>query len=274
VVVPVVVVRVCHAPMVAHAPVNVAYAVATVPAMQPEEHLAHLEADIERLLAAADGALDLEVAACPGWTVADLLAHQAGVYRFATAQLCAAPGSEIAPFDPPDEGEPLGVLRACADDLLAALRSTDPAEHRPNWADAPTAAFWFRRMAQETVVHRLDAELARGEAGPVDAALAVDGIDELADTFLPFAGRRGITGQGETVHLHATDDDVPEGAGEWMFTFHPEGVDVDHRHGKGDMAVRGPAGDLLLFAWNRRPVSVEAFGEPDALAFWAAKVRI
>lgn len=240
--------------------------------MEPEVHLAHLEADIERLLAAAAKALDEPVVACPGWTVADLLAHQAGVYRFVVAQLGAAPGSEIVRFDPPDPGPPLQVLRATAAEVVAALRATDPGEHRPNWADAPTAAFWFRRMAQETLVHRLDAELAAGAVGPVDAELAADGIDELADTFLPYAGRRGITGSGETVHLHATDEQVP--GGEWMYTFHGDGVDVERRHGKGDMAVRGPAAQLLLFVWNRRPVEVECFGEPDPLAFWSSTVRI
>jgi len=241
--------------------------------MEPARYLAHLEADVERLVAAASGALDEPVAACPGWTVSDLVAHQSGVYCFATAQLRAAPGAELARFEPPDPGPPLDVLRASADDLFAALRDTDPAEHRPNWAGKPTAAFWFRRMAQETLVHRLDAELAAGALGPIDVELAIDGIDELGDTFLPHAARRGITGTGETVHLHATDDDLPA-PGEWMFTFHAQGVDVDHRHGKGDMAVRGPAGQLLLFVWNRRPVEVECFGDPDPLEFWSTTVRI
>lgn len=242
--------------------------------MEPEQHLAHLEADVDRLLAAADHALAAPVAACPGWTVAHLLRHQAGVYRFATAQLRAAPGSELVRFDPPDPGEPTEVLRATADELIEVLRATDPGEHRPNWADHPTAAFWFRRMAMETLVHRLDAEIATGGAGPVDTELAVDGVDELGDTYLSHARRRGITGAGETVHLHATDDDVPQGTGEWMFTFHADGVDVEHRHGKGDMAVRAPARQLLLFAWNRRPVEVDAFGEPDPLEFWSSTVRI
>ncbi|HEX4903226.1 MAG TPA: maleylpyruvate isomerase family mycothiol-dependent enzyme [Acidimicrobiales bacterium] len=241
--------------------------------MGPDRHLAHLEADVDRLLAAAAGVLDEPVAACPGWTVTDLLAHQAGVYRFATAQLRADPGDELARFEPPEAGPALEVTRQAADELLATLRDTDPTEHRPNWAGEPTAAFWFRRMAQETLVHRVDAELAAGGAGPVDAELAVDGIDELGDTFLRHAAKRGITGSGETVHLHATDEGLSS-SGEWMFTFHPDGVDVDHRHGKGDMAVRGPAGELLLFAWNRRPVDVECFGEPDPAEFWATTVRI
>lgn len=241
--------------------------------MGPEQHLAHLEADVAQLLEVGAGVLDEPVAACPGWTVTELLAHQAGVYRFATAQLRAEPGAGTARFDPPEPGPAPEVLRRAADELLATLRATDPTEHRPNWAGAPTAAFWFRRMAQETLVHRLDAELAAGGAGPVDPMLALDGIDELGDTFLRHAAKRGITGSGETVHLHATDDDLPR-AGEWMFTFHADGVDVEQRHGKGDMAVRGRAGDLLLFAWNRRPVEVEAFGSPDPLTFWATTVRI
>jgi uncharacterized protein (TIGR03083 family) len=241
--------------------------------MEPADHLAHIEIEVERMLSAADGALEEPVAACPGWTVADLAAHQAGVYRFVVAQLRAEPGSEIVRFDPPDPGPPLEVLRSAADEVLDALRATDPSEHRPNWAGAPTAAFWFRRLAQETLVHRLDVELARGAIGPVDPILAVDGIDELGDTFLAHAERRGITGSGETVHLHATDHGLPEG-GEWTFTFHPHGVDVERAHGKGDMAVRGPAAQLLLFAWNRRPVEVEVFGEADPLAFWASRVRI
>lgn len=246
--------------------------------MDPSSHLEHLQADIERIRATRTDHLGAAVRACPGWSVGDLLAHHAGVFRFVVAQLRAEPGSDLVPFDPPDaDMPPVEMFSIAADELSAALRDTDPTEHRPNWAGAPTAAFWFRRMAQETVIHRVDVQLAHTTPDPVDPALAVDGIDELADVFLPYAGARGITGAGETVHLHATDDVVSSGeidGGEWTFRFHGEGVDVERGHAKGDMAVRGPAGQLLLFAWNRRPVDVECFGEPGALAFWAQTVRI
>lgn len=246
--------------------------------MEHATHLAHLRADLERMLATPPEHLDRTVTACPGWTVADLLIHQAGVFRFATAQLRAAPGSDLAPFDPPeDDVAPLEMLSIAGAQACAALEETDPEEHRPNWAGAPTAAFWFRRLALETAVHRVDAQLAHTTPDPVDPALAVDGIDELVDVFLPHAGARGITGTGETLHLHATDEVVASGevpGGEWMFTFHDAGVDVERTHGKGDMAVRGQAGQLLLFAWNRRPVEVESFGEPDAKAFWTRTVRL
>jgi uncharacterized protein (TIGR03083 family) len=206
--------------------------------------------------------------------VADLLAHHAGVLAFATAQLRAAPGSDLAPYDPPDDGPPLEVFSSAADALLAELVAVDPDEHRPNWAGKPTAAFWFRRMAQEAAIHRWDAQAAFGEPAPVETPLAVDGIDELLDTFLPFAKVRGITGDGESVHLHATDDDLPEAGGEWTITFTPDGVDAERSHGKAQMAARGPASDLLLLVWNRRPVRVETFGEPDLLDWWPSRVRI
>ena len=245
--------------------------------MDPTAHLAHLRADVERILATPADALDRSVDACPGWTVGGLLGHHAGVFSFATAQLRAAPGSDLAPFDPPPEGPPLEVFAGSAERLLAAFDATDPDEHRPNWAGAPTAAFWWRRMAQETAVHRWDVQQAHTTAEPIGVALAIDGIDELGDTFLRFAKLRGITGDGETVHLHATDDAVADGSvpgGEWLFTFHPEGVDVERVHDKGDMAARGPASELLLLVWNRRPVDVQSFGETDLLEWWADRVRI
>lgn len=246
--------------------------------MEPSTHVEHLRRDLDRILATPVDCLDDGVAACPGWTVADLLAHHAGVYRFATAQLRAEPGSDFVPFDPPeDDVPPLEMLAIAGEELLAALADTDPTEHRPNWSDAPDARFWFRRMANETAVHRVDVQLVHMTPDPIDTALAVDAVDELGEVFLRHAGRRGITGTGQTVHLHATDEEVASGeiaGGEWMFRFHEDGVDVEHSHGKGDMAVRGAAGQLLLFAWNRRPIEVECFGEPDPRAFWARTVRL
>ena len=43
-----------------------------------------------------------------------------------------------------------------------------------------------------------------------------------------------------------------------------DGVVVERAHAKGDVAVRGPASDLLLVAWHRKPVtSVDTFGDVD-----------
>lgn len=242
--------------------------------MDPARHLEHLRDDLDRIRATPSETLDAAVASCPGWTVADLVTHHAGVLAFATAQLRAGPDDDLAPYDPPPDGPPLEVFGAAADDLVAELVAVDPGERRPNWAGQTTAAFWFRRMAQEAVIHRWDAQSAVGEPAPIDPELAVDGIDELVENFLPHARRRGITGDGETVHLHATDDGLPEGAGEWTLTFTADGVRAERVHGRAQMAARGSAADLLFLVWNRRPARVETFGEPDLLGWWAGKVQI
>lgn len=245
------------------------------PVLEATAYLEHLRTDIDRILATPASALGASVAACPGWTVEDLLGHHEGVFRFALAQIRAEPGSDLVPFDPPEEDvDRLAAFGEVAEALYEDLLVLDPTEHRPNWANLADSSFYFRRMAQESAIHRWDAEAAHTDPTPIDPGLAVDGVEELAEVFLVHAERRGITGSGETVHLHATDDGLPEGAGEWMFTFHEHGVDVEHAHGKGDMAVRGPASDLLLFAWNRRPIEADTFGDPDPLTWWPANVSI
>lgn len=64
------------------------------------------------------------------------------------------------------------------------------------------------------------------------------------------------------IHLHATD-----GEGEWLIRFDPGDVVVESGHAKGDAAVRGPAGDLLLWLYGRVPLDdLQAFGDPGAAA--------
>ena len=49
----------------------------------------------------------------------------------------------------------------------------------------------------------------------------------------------------------------------------------EHGHAKGDVALRGTASDLLLWAWNRVPPDdrFEVFGEPTLLDAWRTAVR-
>ena len=46
-------------------------------------------------------------------------------------------------------------------------------------------------------------------------------------------------------------------------TLGPDGISFEHGHAKGDVALRGTASDLLLWAWNRVPVDdrFEVFGD-------------
>jgi hypothetical protein len=73
------------------------------------------------------------------------------------------------------------------------------------------------------------------------------------------------------LHLHATDDDLGP-TGEWTITSdRVDGVAWSHDHGKGDVALRGPAKDLLLATVRRRSAAelgVEVFGDTAVWDSW------
>lgn len=229
--------------------------------MEAAVFLDHLRREIVDFTARLDGDLDAEVPTCPAWTVATLVGHVGQVHRFALQQLHAEPGADLVLERGPAPTEHATLLAWFAEGaerLVESLAATDPAEHRPNWAGAPTSHFWFRRMAHEMAVHRVDLETAFGDARPVDAELAVDGVNEFAEVFLGRVDPARLGGD-RTVHLHATDDDVE---GEWVLTLGDEVISCVQAHEKSDVAARGPASDLLLALWNRRSADdLEVFGD-------------
>lgn len=244
--------------------------------MDAAAHLAHLRADIDRVRALPGTVMDRPVPTCPEWTVTQLVEHCAGVFAFAAGNLRRGPDDELG-FDVsfPEGLSGRDLFAHQADELLAALDATDPAARRPTWSGSRPAAWWYRRMACELAVHRWDAQRAAGDPEPIPVELALDGVDEAVEVYLvPQAEQRGLLGLDTTVHLHATDDGLAEGAGEWMFRFGADALEVGHEHGKGDMAGRGSASDLLLFVWNRRPVALTTFGEPDLLEWWPTNVGL
>jgi uncharacterized protein (TIGR03083 family) len=233
--------------------------------MEPAEYLDTIRSSATALVDAAVAAgLDAPVPSCPDWTVADLLAHVGRVHRWAAGNSVRSPedgfwmGEEI---EIPAPGARAQWARDGAEALVAAL---DRPADEPAWTFVPpqTVAFWQRRQAQETTMHRIDAQLAAGTADPIDPALAADGIDELLWLLprRPWAGP--ITGNGETVHLHCTDVE-----GEWFIVFAPAGLQVERVHAKGDLAVRGTASDMLQWCSGRGPVEpLDVFGDAALLA--------
>ncbi|WP_018351820.1 maleylpyruvate isomerase family mycothiol-dependent enzyme [Longispora albida] len=141
--------------------------------------------DYDRLAAAAASAgLTAPVPSCPGWTVEDLVRHVAEVYLHKVE--CMRLGQQ--PVDWPRDfsgEEALGLLDRAYRELAAEFGSREPEEVRYTWFKPDqSVGFWIRRMAHETVVHRLDAERAAGQVSPVPADLALDGVDEMLKVFL------------------------------------------------------------------------------------------
>src|SRR5260221_231792 len=134
-----------------------------------------------------------------------------------------------------------------------------------------------RRMAHEPAVHRADAELAPGREASFAPDLAADAIDErLGFLSGPIHGgqdpRLGALPDGAVLHVHATDDGLDE-AGEWLVRREGPELRVAHGHGKGDVALRGPAARLLLVLVRRGPPGephVPAAGGAALLTGWLA----
>jgi uncharacterized protein (TIGR03083 family) len=239
--------------------------------------LAALRSDSAALAAAARAAgPDAAVPTCPGWTVADLLGHITNVHSW-VSEIVESEAKERPPRPdavPAPAGEDLTApFEANADRVLRILSAAGPGVEVWNWeAGAPApVAFWQRRMAHETAIHRVDAESAAGKASPVDPPeLAVDGIDEYLGMLVPrILESDRQSGFEATFHFHATDV-----AGEWQVSLGPGRMEVRREHGKAAVAVRGPASDLELFLYNRRPADgLEVFGEAGLLDRWREGFR-
>lgn len=240
--------------------------------MEPSTHLSHLRADAAALLDACRSDPSAAVPSCPGWDRAALLAHVTSVHTWVRAQLEAGTGERVRRSDtelPPEGDELPGLYEAGVADLLARLEAMDLAATWPTWAGPQPGTFFPRRMAQETAMHRWDADPT-----PIAPDLAIDGVDEFLELFAPRIPGETLDGAGGTIHLHATD--VDSDAGEWLIRLTGGGIEFEHGHAKGDVAVRGRASDLLLWAWNRVPVDdrFEVFGDPALLQTWRQAVVI
>ena len=229
--------------------------------------LALLRTNGDGLVAAAERAgFETPVPWCPGWAVRDLLYHAGEVWHFwgtVVARRVTDPAQLAGYEDPatPPDAELAAWARAERARLWRNLGWASPETPLWTWARTEGSVAWVRRrMAQETAVHRWDAEAAAGSGWGIDKMVAVDGIEEFLQYFTgdPKADAAPV---GGTVHLHCTDKHLPDGAGEWIVhETTPQGARFERGHVKGDVAVRGRANDILLWLW-RRPASVDLVGD-------------
>lgn len=216
------------------------------------------------------------VTGCPGWDVERLIGHLGRVHEWAASFLRLGPdgGTPDAGGRPPAGPDILPWYAERLDGLLAELDRHDPDEPSRSFAGPAPVAFWHRRQAHETAVHRWDAQdaITPGQADPIDARLAADGVDEWLTVFVPrWTQLGGATPEdliGAQLALHCTD--APAGAPDrWILRLGPDGPQVidpgdpdgpdpgGHNPGGHDpagpaAAVTGPASDLLLAIWHRR----------------------
>ncbi|MFE9370169.1 maleylpyruvate isomerase family mycothiol-dependent enzyme [Streptomyces sp. NPDC006711] len=247
-------------------------------------HRAAVMTETDRLVSAVAGAdLATPVPSCPGWTLVDLIRHTGSVQRMFSGLLAGLvqerPRSRDTELDLPtsDDGYP-AWLTASSRVAAGVFADTDPDASMWVWGADPHARFWIRRMLFETLVHRVDAELALGVRPEIDAALAADGVDEFLVN-LPFAASFAprtaeLRGQDTAIRFRCLDR-----AGDWLIRLRPDGFGLEPHPADGqdtrpaDATVQASAADLLLFLYGRLDLTadaVETSGDAALLNHWVA----
>jgi uncharacterized protein (TIGR03083 family) len=226
--------------------------------------------------------LDVQVPTCPDWTVRDLAQHLGDGRRRQAAIVAAGPGAE-----PPAKTDPKGAQTAPRDRealdawlaestelLLGVLREAGPDRGCWTWwgrSQAPqTSGAVARHQIQELAVHTYDAQLTLGAAQPLPTDVAVEGVDEflttVSATTVPWPFKPA------TIDLHATE------GRSWRLTLDADGVrcadladladlgDLDADTQSADLVMRGSASDLVLYCYDRIPLSsLEIVGNPEPM---------
>jgi uncharacterized protein (TIGR03083 family) len=202
--------------------------------------------------------------------MADLLRHVGEVYLDKVE--CMRLGHAPEPWPPPGlvDEPPLQLLDRSYADLTGEFAARRPQDHAFTWYEPDqSVAFWIRRMAQETVIHRVDAELGAGaQVTGVPGDLAADGIDELLTVFVQY-GTTNWPGEFAELLKPAGDRLVsvvtPERS--WALRLTSRDVRVDGAaEGPPAAVVEGPAADVLLWLWGRGGEGTAATGGEDTVA--------
>jgi uncharacterized protein (TIGR03083 family) len=231
---------------------------------------AHLRADAARF---ADVLRDADPSAtvptCPDWNTDDLLWHVAEVFTFWGTIVRdrlddPGPAGAAEPARPADHAGLLALYDGAVTALIAALADADDDVPVWTWSGDNRVGFVRRRMAQEALIHRLDAELIAGQVTDVDAELAADGVHELLQHVLGgYPDWATYRAGGAVGRLRATDT-----GGKWIFEvggfsgLSPNsGKSYDDEPtfqlidtGEPTFTVSGSARDLDAWLWNRPPL--------------------
>jgi uncharacterized protein (TIGR03083 family) len=219
-----------------------------------EQYLNHLNADY-RLLASAIPEAPVDVPSCPGWTTKDLAKHMAHVYlgqAYVVETGSQAENKEhLAPYPRTEDFMEFMSWGFAA--ITKALDINRP--ERPTWSwhySDHSVDFWFRRMAHETVIHRIDAEQAVGTVSKIDEALALDGVDEVLD-FLPLMGSWPEVPNVDfgIVSIVAS---TKNGSKVWDLHFTDQAATVsatDKPNSAARLVISGDAEAMDLYLWGR-----------------------
>jgi uncharacterized protein (TIGR03083 family) len=255
--------------------------------MDINEHIDALRHQGTLLADAAERAgLDAAIPPCPAWQVKDLLRHTGYIHRWAAKHITDCPDTVLD--GPPEED----ILRGGAADpdllawfrvghaaLVQTLSTADPGLVCATFMDAPSPlAFWARRQAHETAIHRADADSASGVRPEYEPDFAADGIDELIMGFGQRRKYRPSADGDASMRVGATDTGhawhVGTEGGRLQARREDSGPDSAS---PAACTVTGPASGVYLFLWHRSDaalVGVTISGDAGFLELWQSSVRV
>ncbi|NGO06169.1 maleylpyruvate isomerase family mycothiol-dependent enzyme [Streptomyces sp. HC44] len=245
--------------------------------METAQLIGTLDAEGQLLAAAAEKAgTDAKVPTCPGWQVRDLVRHTGMVHRWATAFVAERHTSFHPDGGLPDlDGEELLAWFREGHRWLVDTLANAPADVEC-WSFLPAPsplAFWARRQAHETTVHRIDAESALGgKPSTIVVDFAVDGIDEL---LLGFHARKKSRVRTDVPRVLRVRAENAEGTGAvWTVRLSAEPPAGERGEtAEGDCELAGPAADVYLSLWNRRPFP-SVTGDSSVATLWREKSAV
>ncbi len=234
--------------------------------MAPAQHLAWFNDNIDWFGALGSEDLETAVPACPGWTVESVINHLTfGLGRGYPHALRAAadcPDDAVFvdlafPTTMPAGPEVLAVFNHTMLDCLAVFTSTDPSTPCYTYEGPGVAAFWFRRAAIETTLHRMDVvEALDVEDRPLAADRLDDAIAESVEFALPLAARwSGTSAHAVRIMVSGSERSFVVGDG----------------HVHAEIAGEGPA--LLAALWGRSKDQVEISGDSRSADAWLSVVE-
>jgi uncharacterized protein (TIGR03083 family) len=238
--------------------------------MDVEQQIERIRTDGEALARAVEaGPFDAPVPGCPGWDVETLLRHIGDVHRWAATIVRDRSAQRLErDFEgPPGREALLAWYRDGCHALVDTLVNASAEDAFWFWGPAPNAlAFWARRQANETAVHRCDAENARGSITPLTTVDALDALDEWFG--LAVRRARAPDGGGRILRIVAND-----GNATWNLII-GDRVEITSDRGRGHCELRGTASDLFLWSMNRRGTDgIVVSGDDSLLQVWADNVK-
>jgi len=243
--------------------------------METTDFVAHVDREGRLLAAAAEQAgTDAKVPTCPQWQVRDLVRHTGMVHRWAAAFVAEGHTAYHPDGGLPelDGAELLAWFREGHGYLVETLSAAAPDVQCWQFMPAPSPlAFWARRQAHETTVHRIDAESARGGTPTeISTGFAADGIDELLRGFHARSKSRVRSEEPRALRVRATDTD----GAVWTVRLSQEPpATVQDETGEADCELAGPAVQLYLALWNRRPFP-SVTGDAALASLWRERSAV